>query len=114
MSTFINEKSPLVLKNSLDCYCGVKYDTSITQAQFLATNPIGKFTLEKAARLVIETASMKIPNISKFKEKLMEDFYYLNTKTSIVNTTSRSNNNGEAVTNFRIKVRRNIAFNNAI
>ena len=104
MSTFINEKLPLVLKHSAASYCGVKYDTSITQAQFLATNPIGRFTLEKAAKLVAETATMKIPNISKLKGKHLEDFYYLNTKSNIVNTSSKSNNNGEAVTNFRIKV----------
>ena len=104
MSTFLNEKLPIVMRHCLDSYCGVKYDTSITQAQYLATNPIGRNTLEKAARLVAETSTNKIPNISKLTGKFKEDYYFLNSKTNIVNTTNKSANNGEAVTNFRIKV----------
>ena len=104
MSTFLNEKLPVVIKHCLGSYCGVKYDTAMTQAQHLATNPIGRFTLKKAARLVSETGNLKIPNISKLKGKQEDDYYYLNTKTNMVSTTSRSSNNGELVTNHRIKV----------
>jgi len=95
---------PLVMRHCLDSLLGVKYDTSISQGQYMATNPVGRFTLEKASRLVSMNVGMKIPNISQVKGRVGEDYYYLNTKSNIVNNNSKAANNGEPVTSFRIKV----------
>jgi len=104
MSSFLNEKMPTILNHCLEDYCGVQFDTSISQAKYMAMNSIGRLILEKASKLVSMNNAMKIPNISQVKERSGEDAFFLNTKRNMVNVNSKASNNGDPVTPFRIKV----------
>ena len=104
MTVFLNTKLPTVINHCLESYCGVQFDTSISQTKFMAINPIGRLVLEKANKLVSMNSSMKIPNISQVNGRSGDDTFFLNTKRNMVNVNSKSTNNGDPVSPFRIKV----------
>ena len=104
MTVFLSTKMPTVINHCLEGYCGIVFDTSVSQAKFMAINPIGRLVLEKANKLVSMNNTMKIPNISQVKGKSGEDSFFLNTKRNMVNVNSKATNNGDPVTPFRIKV----------